>query len=475
VAAAGSPAAGSPALEVHVLQYIDSAIGFAMIMLTVSLIIMVIMQAVSSLLDLRGRNLVWAMEQLFNQISPETKDKAIDETKSTFSGWTKLLRARFTKISVAEEIAHAIANHPALTANANSLATAIRPDEIRDVLQAIKDGKGRKPFEQLDDAVQQQIKALLQPVEDKRTDIQAVNSALSAIDQLVPAQAAQVKAIVNAAITAISTATIDRVMAEVKAQAADKAEAIETQVQEAIRNATALEQGLEKWFNAIMDHASTRFTKHNRFWTLIIAICLTLYFRVDSDQIFKQIFSNPELRATLVNAAEGATKQAEEILRRQHLGTQALQDLVAQGKLSEKTRANLLARLPADKDTCTEGAAYLAEMAPPATNEDQQQFLTFCEIKQRAILAGAHADVKQLTARLDAQELSVFNHVKWPYLDPDKTFGQLFSGLWVHLRGLILTVVLLSLGAPFWFDALKQMVSLRPTIAGKIDKEQGKA
>jgi len=224
-----------------------------------------------------------------------------------------------------------------------------------------------------------------------------------------------------------------------------------------------------------MDHASTRFTKHNRFWTLIIAVCLTLYFRIDSDQIFKQIFSNPELRARLVSAADGATKQAEGILQRQHLGTQALQELVAQGKLTDQTRASL-ARLPSDKDTCTEGATYLAEgISPAATDDEKKQFQTICEGRQKAIIAGANADIKQLTARLDAQELSVFNHVKWPYFDPEKTVGQLFAGLWTHLRGLILTVVLLSLGAPFWFDALKQMVSLRPSIAGKIDKEQGKA
>ena len=69
--------------------------------------------------------------------------------------------------------------------------------------------------------------ALLQPVEDKRTDIQAVNTALSAIDQLVPAQAAEVKRILNTAVAATSTAAIDKVMAAVKAQAADKAAAIE--------------------------------------------------------------------------------------------------------------------------------------------------------------------------------------------------------------------------------------------------------
>jgi hypothetical protein len=29
----------------------------------------------------------------------------------------------------------------------------------------------------------------------------------------------------------------------------------------------------------------------------------------------------------------------------------------------------------------------------------------------------------------------------------------------------------LSLGAPFWFNALKQLANLRPVIAGKVDQE----
>src|SRR5580765_2975587 len=90
-----------------------------------------------------------------------------------------------------------------------------------------------------------------------------------------------------------------------------------------------------------MDHASARFTKHNRFWTLVIAIGLTVFFRIDSIDVFRQVFSNPDVRAKLLNAADGAQKQAEDILQRQHLGTQALQDLIAQDKVSEATKTNL--------------------------------------------------------------------------------------------------------------------------------------
>ena len=462
------------------LQYIDSGIGFILIMLTISLVIMVLMQAVSSVLDLRGRNLVWAMEQLFKQISPDTKSKIvttkdlpgnIDKFKHFLKTKSNnLLRARFAKVTVAEEIANAIANHPAIAPNASSLATAIRPEEITDVLKAIKDGTGRQAFYELDAKTQAQINALLQPVERARPDIQAVNTALSEIDRLVPAQAAEVKNILNAAIAATSSATVDKVMAAVRTEAADKMAAIEVKLQSEVAKVTALEQGVEKWFNTVMDHASTRFTKHNRFWTLVIAIGLTVFFRVDSIEIFTQIFSSPELQAKLVSAADGVNKQAEEILQRKHVGSQALEDLVAQGKVSDATKTQL-ATIPPNRDTCADGAAYLQGIST-ATDAEKQAFNTICDDKQKAILGNAGSDIKQLTNRLDSQSLSVFNQVKWSDLFEGgaklTALCQEFRG---HLRGLVLTVLLLSLGAPFWFDALKNLVSLRPTIAGKVDQE----
>jgi hypothetical protein len=453
-----------------VLQYVDSAIGFVMIILTISLVIMVIMQAVSSVLDLRGRNLIWAMEQLLRQISPEARDVPV-QGKGTFSTWAKLLRARFAKISVPEDIAHAIANHPTLTSNASSLATAIRPEEILDVLQAIRDGKGRQRFTDLDTNVQAQINRLLQPVESATADVEAVNNALSAIDRLVPGQAAEVKKVLNTAVAATSSAAIEKVMTAVKAQAAEKAEAIEKAVQERIQNATVLEQGLEKWFSTVMDHASSRFTKHNRFWTLVIAVGLTVFFRIDSIEVFTRIFAHPELRATLVNAADEAQKQDVEILRRQHVGTQALQDMIAQGKLSDAVKTALAKAPLPNQDTCADGNEYLRGI-PSVTGEEVNAYDTICTNTLKATLDGVSSNIKQLSDRLDSQDLRVFNQVQWSNLRGGAVARTaLVREFWPHLRGLILTILLLSLGAPFWFDALKNLVSLRPAIANKVDRE----
>ena len=50
--------------------------------------------------------------------------------------------------------------------------------------------------------------------------------------------------------------------------------------------------------------------------------------------------------------------------------------------------------------------------------------------------------------------------------------GYVGPGL-MKLVGLVLTAFAISLGAPFWFNTLKSLASLRPALAGKIAQEMG--
>jgi hypothetical protein len=52
-----------------------------------------------------------------------------------------------------------------------------------------------------------------------------------------------------------------------------------------------------------------------------------------------------------------------------------------------------------------------------------------------------------------------------PYPSLNKCFWPLR-----HLLGLLASAALLSLGAPFWFNALKTLTSLRPILADQVDR-----
>jgi hypothetical protein len=49
------------------------------------------------------------------------------------------------------------------------------------------------------------------------------------------------------------------------------------------------------------------------------------------------------------------------------------------------------------------------------------------------------------------------------------------GGWKAHILGILFSAALLSLGAPFWYNALKNLASLRSTVAQNISKEQEQA
>jgi len=90
------------------LQQLDIAIAFVVLMLMLSLLVTAIVQAISAVLDLRGKNLVRALADLFKQIDPGLRAKA----GKNFRNW---LAHPFTReTTLATQLADAIATHPIL-------------------------------------------------------------------------------------------------------------------------------------------------------------------------------------------------------------------------------------------------------------------------------------------------------------------------------------------------------------------------
>src|SRR5258708_7841846 len=110
------------------LKQLDILIGFVTVMSIVSLLITVITQLISSKWDLRGKNLLWALEAMFLTLKPDLKTG--DKNK-------------------AFALADAILRHPAISDSIQSdggrtLASAIRPAELLSIIEKIAtDSKGQ--------------------------------------------------------------------------------------------------------------------------------------------------------------------------------------------------------------------------------------------------------------------------------------------------------------------------------------------
>src|SRR5947208_10211140 len=108
------------------LQQIDSAIAFSVVMLTLSLIITALVQIVLASFDLRGLNLVWALTRLFHEVDPSFQS-VVGQKR-----WYELFRP-----TMGRRLAQAVSRYKPLVSGIVGRAKAIRSDELMQVLQKL--------------------------------------------------------------------------------------------------------------------------------------------------------------------------------------------------------------------------------------------------------------------------------------------------------------------------------------------------
>ena len=195
---------------------------------------------------------------------------------------------------------------------------------------------------------------------------------------------------------------------DVKALPAGGGGIADLSVDQMFKASALLPKQLDQWFTPVMDRVSQRFALHTRIWTVMFSFALAFALHLDSFRVMSQLASDAELRARVSTSADALATRAE---------------------------------LTAPSTTGVPDAA--------ATRED--------------LLGGA----ERLRSLLSDQ--MTFRLVPDPYPTP---FYEYWKPTWSHLFGIVMTGILLSLGAPFWFNALKALCNLRPTLANKITKEE---
>lgn len=191
-----------------------------------------------------------------------------------------------------------------------------------------------------------------------------------------------------------------------------------------IPSATAIAQllqskaaDLQTWFNAAMDRTAQRFITHTRLWTVIFAFLLAFVAHLDSFHLYNQISSKPELRARLGVLVEDMKK------------------------IAEKTTA-----------------AVPAGTAQPTADEIKTRTKELSE------------DLQAIRNTLDSTQLRL---IPDPY-PGFWTFPGEYGTPGKHFLGMLVSALLLSLGAPFWYNILKALTNLRPLLAQKEEAEKKK-
>jgi hypothetical protein len=275
-------------------------------------------------------------------------------------------------------------------------------------------------------------------------------------------------------------------------------------------------EDLESWFIVIMDRVSERFAVHMRIWTIVFSLIVAFALHLDSFRLLSQLAANSEARARLVGASDAVQRAAIGTFAPQQLpsiGAPAASSAAAAEPGSAQSRDD---RFPAPPVLYQAVMKNALETEPALAGVDVQSLPGFFSDRVtasnwlRATLAGlgqspseietaiaryAVAVDEALTGNQSAHEADVrrlsdqaltmrgilegagFQLVPNPYHSWD------VSPWWprpvgtgrpsnLHFWGILFSAGLLSLGAPFWYNALKGLSALKPIVANKEQQER---
>jgi len=333
---------------------LDIAIALVVVLLGVSILVTIAVQAVSAGLNLRGAHLRGALATLLRTVDVSLDahaDAIVDAvlthplvSDSAFSHGSPFVGAGLV---------------PARVRRAWQRASAVRLSELKAVLHQLAkdDGAGTAPW-----------RAALGTAlaEDSR---QLLASAQVTLDELK------------------------------KALPEAERERLESIAHEVVSRFGGMDAKLDAWFDTAMGRASQRFTLNIRAWTVAAAVTAAVVMHLDVLDMYNKMAADPAVRSRLVALALPLEARAAE-------GGHASDDLDG---------------LEASAD---------ATLKTFAVAQYQLTIPSLAEQRRRFRVRG-----------------------------------------WEALLGIAIGAALLSLGSPFWFSALKNLTSLRSTVAAAIDQE----
>jgi hypothetical protein len=416
------------------LEKLDTLIAFAVVMLGLSLIITVLTQIIATFLGLRGSNLLWGIETLFNKLAPTLnaaglpplqlakdilQDRSISDSTFSRAGDMWVIGPLVNGLSKFWPGNRIIPRW--------RYATAIRPEEL---VRAIHDkidslAAGHPAIQILSDVL---------AARDQETDrrLQMLNAALQEIRLPSPAATGPNYAV-----------QVDKILQQVTDAAQQSVGKLDT------------------WFSSVMDRVAQRFAVQVRFWTVVFAFLVAFGAHLDSLHLLDQLTTNPENRAALVNIRDGMLGEAKTLLP-PPAGAAAAAEAPISPEILNEALSELknkdaevpgTAKIPADTTNVTDAVTSLTQQGVPAAVGDEYRKTVIGVLRK-------HAD----TIEKDLLKTGVL-------LIPRPYPGILtFEGR-RNFLGILLAAAALSLGAPFWYNALKNLSNLRTVVANKEQQE----
>jgi len=181
------------------------------------------------------------------------------------------------------------------------------------------------------------------------------------------------------------------------------------------RDPEELNKKIEDWYEQTMDRVTGWYKRYVQRQTYALAIVLVLWLNLDSIHLIQRLWSDSALRATVVEAAKTRIQESG--------GAEPI-------PVVEYTEG--------DKPD----SGHPVQTGSVTLTDREKELLTS--------LTGWQSDLLRLNAERQLRPGEKWQRLRW--------FGGVAK---VHLLGWILTVLALSMGAPFWFDTLNRFMNLR--------------
>jgi hypothetical protein len=425
------------------LHSLDTLIGFVVIMTVVSLLITLVVQMVAAALALRGKNLANALSLTFQTIDPKLGEHAhalaaqiLRDPIFSDSLFAPKNRVRVPSVNDPALTALIKAERDLMTAKDDLARTPSDPTKqtavtaaqsaVRDAQTKIPAGTlptpiaagDNKPWRFLSLRGSMTLATAIRPGEIYRllhefSDLTPTEATLHGLPAILTEKAAD---LLRALGVPDQPAEESREKLQAVAKVADLFSTDEQKkaVVDSLENfgftveraTTQSYDRFQRWFGSAQDRAEQWFQVHVRGITIFFSVVIGLLLQLDTIDIFRQLDSQPALVAAL---------------------EKSVPDLLAQGQ------------------------TIITNGAPAVVSEEAR---------------------KEAQKRVDSlrQNLETAGFDLMP---------RTFLGRWGHPRrlylvnhffGMLITAGLLTLGAPFWFNLLKNLMNLRPAVATLVER-----
>ncbi|MEJ2653033.1 MAG: hypothetical protein P8173_14905 [Gammaproteobacteria bacterium] len=212
-------------------------------------------------------------------------------------------------------------------------------------------------------------------------------------------------------------------------------------------------------FENIQKVMSKRFLRTMRLWTIAWALPVAFYFQISAPAVLTNFLNDAELQARAVQMATDLQGQAQATLGRQPTyedgSAKALRRLIEkhpkyrvvfkEASKGEEDKGDIVANLAQALKDDPHGQELIAEYRQLL---DEQYRIMIDQARKNANMAG--------------QSLAKLNIDPWR-----KGWGfYVHAGQlrWSNCTGVFMTLILLSFGAPFWFNLLRYLMNLRDVL-----------